>query len=470
MEKYHKKLLGLPIIFALLAIVYLGNYLRYFSYATVPHPGETSDEYSFGWVGISLLRDSVPIGWSGLPAYKAHDFEKINVDQLFDKDPHRPLFSLDKPWFDHPPLFGLITGGYAYTKGIRNFEDASVAILRRPMLRIGIVTTILIFLLGRKLYNPTVGIVASLVYSVSPFMVISSRLALAENAFIPLFLASILAAIYYLDKRKITYWIVASSFAGLALLMKLSSVSIAFFLLSVGVVFGKQNRKELCLVTLLGAGVALTIFLLYGAYFGWKTFVDVQILNTSRFYGAGSEIFFQAVNSFKITTFRSLSDGWLTAGWISLFWVITMEWKVKKGGTVLALAVFSYFVVFLLFGSESYGWYKFPFLPFLAISLGRLIERLFQSANLPLFFGLILLPFGTTVHRLIGVEGFQAYVSDFRLFIIIIIAGFLLSIYKEFFWLKKLTQGSMLVIFLFVLLLSAEEIIYYNYDRWFFAT
>ena len=93
----------------LLAILVIGLNLRRFSYAQVPLPGETADEYSFGWLGISLIKDRYPIAWSGIAGYKNHDFQKINVDRLFDVDPDRPPFSIDKPWFDHPPLFGLVT-------------------------------------------------------------------------------------------------------------------------------------------------------------------------------------------------------------------------------------------------------------------------------------------------------------------------------------------------------------------------
>src|SRR5512137_2234014 len=98
------------IITLLFAIVLLGNALREFSYAQVPNPGETRDEYSFGWLGLSLIIDKYPIAWSGISAYKTSDLVRINVDHIFDSNPNQSLFPINKPWFDHPPGFGLFVG------------------------------------------------------------------------------------------------------------------------------------------------------------------------------------------------------------------------------------------------------------------------------------------------------------------------------------------------------------------------
>src|SRR4030065_2698458 len=179
---------NLSSIILLAAIVILGNTLREFSYAEVPNPGETRDEYSFGWLGISLLKDRFPVAWSGIKAYGSSDYQKINVDHIFDKDEYLPLFPINKPCFYHPPVFGLLVGGYAYAKGVRTFQDASVIILRRPVLKLGIATTILVFILANLLFGKGVAILSSLLYSTVPTIVISSRLALAETGYIPLFL------------------------------------------------------------------------------------------------------------------------------------------------------------------------------------------------------------------------------------------------------------------------------------------
>lgn len=459
------------IVLALLVgILVLGNRLREFSYASVPNPGETADEYSFGWLGISLLREKRPIAWSGISAYEQHDFQKINVDGLFDKDPHRPLFAIDKPWFDHPPLFGLVTGGYAYFKGVRDFADASVIILRRPMLKIALLTTVLVFILGTRLYGVFVGLLSALLYSTIPTLVISSRLALAENGYIPLFLGSLILAHYYLEKKKRIFWVLSSLLAGVALLFKLSAVVIPISLVLIAFMFGGSKKRDLISIVLITTASALALFAIYGFYFGWDTFLRVLQYNSQRPYGAGAEVFFQAVNQFRITTTKFLSDGWLIFGWISLFLLSFAGWKKDKSATLITLAVFSYLAIFLIFGSESYGWYKFPFLPFLVLSISVIFKKLLLSPNLFVFSSLILLPFGTSVHRLLGVNGFQQYVPTFRLFTLFLLGVVALGLFS-----RKKSTGVAQKIFIiaataFTIWLSIQEIYFYTIENWYFVT
>ena len=320
------------ILILLLGILVLGNNLREYSYATVPNPGETRDEYSFGWLGMSLISERYPISLSGISAYENHDFQKINVDGLFDKDPNLTQFSIDKPWFDHPPGFGLITGGYAYLKGVREFADASVIILRRPMLKIALLTTLLIFILGSRLYNVWTGLFASLLYSTIPTIVISNRLALAENGYVPLFLGSIIFAHYYIKKKQVIYWILACILASMAILFKLSAIAIFIFLLLTIFVFSPGKKKKLIKITIISAIIPLILFILYGFFFDGRLFINVFITNSQRFFGAGSEIFYSVLTHPTITKF--LTDGWVLMGWISLFIIIFNEWRKNSSGPI----------------------------------------------------------------------------------------------------------------------------------------
>ena len=223
---------------------------------------------------------------------------------------------------------------------------------------------------------------------------------------------------------------------------------------------------EVCLLSLILAFLAIFA---YGAYFNLSTFTKVLTTHSSRFYGAGSEIFFQAINNFKITANKSLTDGWILTGWISLFLLTYSEWKRNLPSSIITIAVFSYLIIFLIFGSEAYGWYRFPFYPFLILSCARILTNLFKSPNLLLFFSLILLPLGTSIHRLIGVVGFQEYVNFFRVFSFIMLGLFAVSALES----KKslLWQRLFMVITVgFIIWLSIKEIYYYAINNWYFVT
>src|SRR4051812_10107878 len=110
----------------LFLIVYGAYQLRNDNYAKIPFPGESMDEYSFTWVGLSLIELGIPIGNSGIPGYKQTENRYINVDQVFKTQARGNTFPINYPWFDHPPLLGLITGAFTYSKGGRVFEDALV--------------------------------------------------------------------------------------------------------------------------------------------------------------------------------------------------------------------------------------------------------------------------------------------------------------------------------------------------------
>ena len=456
-------------ILILLAILFFGNKLRSYSYASVPHPGEVTDEYAWGWLGLSLIINRYPESWS-LNLYKNTVYKKINVDSIYDKNPETKAFAIVKPSFDNPPLFGLITGGYSYLKGVRNFEDASVAILRRPMLKIALISTILIFILASRLYGLNVGLLSAALYSIIPTMVISSRLALIENGYTPLFLGTLILADVYFEKKKKKYWILAVFLASLAILFKLSGVSIALALIVLALFYGRKDKRFLIFSVFIGIVLSIVAFISYGALIDWQAFVGTFIQNSQRFYGAGSEILLQIISQSRITTNRFLTDGWVIFGWISLLILTFTEWRKTKGGVYLTVSVLSCLLVLIIFGGESYGWYKYPLFPFLAIATARIIQKMYQSPNFLLLLVLTLLPFGSSVHRLVGFVEFQPYAIYLKLFSVLVFILFSFSIFLKKKVSLKIQRILLVVIIAFLFWLSIKEIFYYTIDKWYFVT
>lgn len=159
------------------------------------------DEYSFSWVGLSLIQLGKPIGISGIPGYLVNDYRYINVDQVFQTTAKGNVFSINTPWFDHPPLLGLVSGGYAHLKGAQVFEDAQITLIRKPMLAIGVLSVLLLFIFLKVIFGYLEALIGSVIYATSPPAIISSRMVQAENLLIPFFLISLLLIFYYLRKK-----------------------------------------------------------------------------------------------------------------------------------------------------------------------------------------------------------------------------------------------------------------------------
>lgn len=467
------------VLIGLLFILFLGNFLRFKNYDVVPHPGETTDEYGFAWAGLSLIKEGVPESWSGVESvttaegsaaipYKNLEKVKINVDNIYDKEPSRPPFSIAKPWFDKPPGFALFIGGYSYLKGAREYVQTGVGIIRRPMVRLAVLTTLLLFILALRLFNKWVGLLSALLYSVIPTAVISSRLAMAENGYVPIFLGALIFIDCYLKKKKDVYLVLATSLSALAILFKLSGISILLSLLLVLAVYGPKRKKaETLLKTFLIGISGLVLFFIYGAFIDWKVFIDVFNAQSNLFYGAGADIFYSLLTRNRIVDF--FTDGWMLLAWICAFAIGFTEWRKKRGTTIIIISLFSYLIVFLFFGSEPYGWYRFPFIPFLIIALSRFIERLYLKPNLFVIFSLFILPLGVSLHRIFGLIGFQNYVGLYRFLLLFVLSVFGLDLLlpERFDWAKRL-----ILVFLLTLsiVFAVREFYLHTYETWFYIT
>ncbi len=124
-------------------ITFLGAFLRIYNYDSLPPDNWTSDEYAFAWSGMSLLQTGIPTSWSWLSPtdnFPTVVWEAKNI-----------RYRLVTPWFDHPPLFGLLVGLFALLGGAKTFFDCSLTIIRVPSLFLGIASIVLVYLLALKL-------------------------------------------------------------------------------------------------------------------------------------------------------------------------------------------------------------------------------------------------------------------------------------------------------------------------------
>jgi len=438
----------LLIIFTLL-ICLLGFFLRSKNYASVPLPGESRDEFSFTWLGLSLLQRGQPIATSGLSAY-SHDWKYINVSDIFHGFANASPFPIDSFWFDHPPLFSLIPGAYTLTQGLTKFSDASIPIIRRPMLFLGTFNILLVIILGVLIFGRRVALIAGLIYATNPLIVVSSRLVQAENFLLTLFLSSIISFYLYRQERKYFYFWFSVSLSGLATLVKLSGISVGLSLFLLTLILESKDKIKKSLAIIIGTGLVTLFFPLYGYFYNWPLFLGVFSNNADRYFRDGLAGFYWLISKTNVT--RTLLDGWILLAWFSLFFISHKISKIKKL-YYLVIPTLSYLLIYLIFGSEGYGWYKFPFYPFLFLILAWTIKYSLKKNNLFFSMLMLLLAGGVTVDKFFPPENLQNFMWPFRLACLLLLFIILLPhFHLPHFPQKKYSQFIIWSIFLLCLL------------------
>lgn len=389
----------------LVLIMALGYRLRHNNYASVPLPGQSTDEYSNAWVGLSLIRLGVPVGISGLVGIKDYP-TYINPDRILSSTIPGGALDISYPWFDHPPMMGLFSGTFAYLGGVRNFEDVAVVNIRKPMLVLGTASVGLIFFLASLWFSPVTGLMAALFYATSPLIVIGSRMVQAENVLVPVWLISlILLSLSEKNNRpNLVRW--AAFFAGLAVLFKLSGV---VAIISGAFLIGK-NKKALTEFLTVSLSIAF-LFVIYGLAIDAREFIRVFMSNANRVYGIGLNAVYDLITSTKITSTKYMTDGWPLAGWLGLVFLAA---KKNKSGLPIMIASVGYLAVYILFGSASYGWYRIPFLPFLMIAAGYLFTQGLANSGSLVALTAGLIPLGVNLSKLFEVNKTPWLVSGMR--------------------------------------------------------
>lgn len=459
------------LLFIILAlIVVVVSYLtRLHLYNRIPFPGETTDEYSNTWVGLSLLKIGFPVGISGLAnGYPDTTYSYINVDRILQSTANGTPASINSPWFDHPVTVGLITGGYSYLKGASVFEDTSISLIRKPFVYIGVISAFLVFTLSWLLFGPLAASISGLIYSISPFVTVTSRLAQAENILIPFFLATLIFHYLFQKTGHIRFFWLAVIASGLSLLTKLSGISIIFAGLIL-ILSGKGNLKHkvlnafvygLCSISF------LLFYLVFGLAFDLSVFTQVLMGNTNRTYGIGPNAIQQLLTSSKVTNIRHFTDGWFLSGWLGFF---ALTFLRVKNVRFITVPLITYLAIYLFFGSNPFGWYAYPFIPFLFISLGVLLSRSIRHIrSIPFAVILLLIPIGVSINQMVDPAVFAGYVTHWRLGLVAVLFTSLLFQVSGLKQINKML-GLVLVIGLigFALYISFRYFTSLTVDSWY---
>ena len=357
----------------LIAILVLGLTLRAHQYATWPREGATFDEYAWTWLGMSLWTTGVPTSWSPHQAYTNRQ-SYIN--------PKGGAFTLVTPYLEHPPLFGIVAGGFALLAGERSFDDLEIRTIRLLALALGTLSIFAVYLVAREVYGIDIGLLSGFLYAIIPSVAIGSRLVQNENFFIPFFLLSLYFLLRYLKTKSRRYFWLATGIASILPLAKVPWIAAS---LAVSLILLFKRRVKDAASVVLCTAVCFFAFLLYGYVLDAQLFGTLWQMQLARYDMNFDSIY--ALFRVPYLTDRLYLDGWIYAGWAAL---VLASRNIKKHYVVL-FGLLAYFFIYVLAipNEPGHGWYRYPFYPFLTISLAAMAKELFNRDWIPTFFFLL---------------------------------------------------------------------------------
>ena len=270
-----------------------------------------------------------------------------------------------EPYLEHPPLFGLVAGGYVLARGVPDMYGVTIPVMRELALMLGAASIYLVYLLASSLYGSPVGLASAFVYAIIPTVVIGSRILQNENFFIPLFLSILYALKKYLDTSRRGYLVIASVLSGLAALAKVPWIAATFS----GVLILLYRRKYRAAAWYAGVSLLLfSLFLLYGIAWDKDLFVSLWRLQLNRYDMVFDSVFALVREPYLVD--RYYTDGWIYAGWLAFFVLLTRN---IRRHFILVFGWLGYLLMYIMAipNEPGHGWYRYPFYPFLAIALAQ---------------------------------------------------------------------------------------------------
>lgn len=344
-------------------ILILGLVLRQDKIFTWPRLGATFDEYAWTWLGINLIQNGIPSSWSRLPAYTNQK------SIIYQKTP----FVISTPYLEHPPLFGLVAGGYALLSGVKNMYQVDPQHIRGLALILGVLSIFILYIFAAENYDYKIGLASAFVYAIVPTVAVGSRIVQNENFFIPFFLLSLYLISRYLKTKQTRYRNLSAVICGLLSLAKVPWLAAA---LAIVFILSYFRRYKDALKFL---AIVLPIFLLffvYGIYFDANVFFGLLQFQLQRYDLTFNSIFALFTSPYLVD--RLTVDGWIYFGWFAL---ILLAVKNFRKNFMVILPFLAYFAVFIFAipNEPSHGWYRYPFYPFLIVSIALFLKEYFNK-------------------------------------------------------------------------------------------
>lgn len=433
------------IVYPILAIILLtGFILRFHDYTVWPREGATYDEFAWTFLGISLWQKGVPTSWSTHAAYKN------NVHYV---NPHGAVFNLVTPYLEHPPLFGLVAGGFTMVNGVTSFDGVTIPKIRPLALFLGTLAIFSVFLLASAVYGDGIGLISTAIYAIIPTVAIGSRLVQNENFFIPFFLLALYFAYRYVKHSEKSDLYVS---AGISALLPLAKVPWITAPVAVMAMFAYAKKWKAAVIVGIVTLICFSGFLVYGLLLDKEVFLNLWKLQLARYDIAFDSLF--VLFREPILADRYLVDGWVYFGWAAMMLLIVRDLK-KSLPVVLGFMAYAAVFVFAIPNEPLHGWYRYPFYPFLAIAIAVFLYENFNRNYLSSAVFYIVTGLSMFAESWGKILGFSFPV--FRTYLAVVAAGALPGIFPG---LKRVTiiRWVNIGILVLITLLSVWTIFTYN--------
>lgn len=424
-------LLAYKTLIIFISIIILGLFLRTHNFTEYPRFGSTFDEYAWTWLGINIIKEKTPISWSSHQHY-----EKFRKHLIFQNT----NFWIVKPYLEHPPFFGIVAGSFAILNGTRDMYEISIDKIRPLAIFMGIFSIFLIFFLVREIYGEKLALLSSLIYATIPTVAIGSRIVQNENFFIPMYLAALFLIVKFIKTKKKLFLYVSALLCGLLIISKIPWIAATLGIVAI-LFYNKLYKDGIKIIT-----ITLSFFIsyiAYGIYFNQELFFNLWGLQLER-YSLTFNSFF-AIFTEPYLVDRFLLDGWIYFGWIAFFLLLS---KNLKQNFIIIFALLGYLAVFIFAipNEPGHGWYRYPFYPFLAVSIAIFIREYFNKNLLMTFMFLIFVCL--SLLELTWTKTFGFSFSVFRIFLILSASALLPLFFKK----TKLIKYSTVVNFSLLIL------------------
>lgn len=312
-------------------------------------------------------------------------------------------------WYDHAPVGWIIIALWTkFTNGFFSF-GLSVNSGRVLMLIVHLFSTVFIFLITKRLTKSNLaGIIATLIFSLSPVGIYFQRRVLLDNFMTFWVLLSLLLLLG--EKRKLSHYILSAICLGLGILSKEPAV---FFLPAfLYIVYDSSHEHHKIIATVkyfVICSTIVSIYILYavlkGEFFPQGTFLGgitphVSLIQTFLYQASRKGGFFLNQDS----GFRMYWDIWtekdgliMLGGLLSTFINLIVAVK-NKTYRYISFIVLSFWL-FLIRGGEVIEFYITPFIPILGLSIvaslsfmGNILARITKRFYFSTFFLFAFLP------------------------------------------------------------------------------